>query len=230
MWKLLRKDLILNRRMLAISYGFWSVLWLGLPMRDIGKDFSLGLWAGLVSVACAFLPIMTISREDKFKAAALSCSLPVTRRAIVASRYVGGWLLALTGATVAVVAMLVLLALRTQPVSGLPPALPLTALVVVGLVLALMMPFVLRFGVAGVIGLLVVLQLAGIVTLLASALFGGTGVQAIESAVRDAIAAAKRLHGAVGGPAFSFMVLAAVIALNVASYRLSVRIYRRREF
>ncbi|MGE5357650.1 MAG: ABC-2 transporter permease [Bacteroidales bacterium] len=230
MWKLLRKDLILNRRMLAISYGFWSVLWLGLPMRDIGKDFSLGMWAGLVSVACAFLPIMTVSREDKFKASSLSCSLPVTRRDIVASRYIGGWLLALAAAAVAVGAMLLLLSIRSQPLVDVAPTLPLKLLGIIGILIALMMPFVLRFGVGGVIGLLVALQVVGILTLLASALFGGGPVPALESAVRGAIDAARGLRRAVGTAAFSLVALSAVAALNVASYRLSVLIYRKREF
>ena len=230
MLKLLRMDLILNWKALALSYALWSVLWLGGPALSGSGDMTFGGWSGMVSVACAFLPIMMIGREDKFKAWALACSLPVKRDAIVASRYVGGWLTALLGVAVAAAAMGALALFGIRPLLPPTPMLPVVVVAVIGITLALMMPLPIRYGIAGVIGFLVAAQLLGIVVLLASALFRMPAVEVVESAVKETFAAGRRLRETWGPVAFSAALLAAVAALNAASYALSARIYRRRDF
>jgi len=230
MWKLLRKDWLLNRRRLGLTYLFWSVVWLGLPLRDWGENLSLGTWSGMVSVACAFLPIVANGGEDKFKAAALTCSLPVTRQAIVTSRYVGGWLVALAGVGIAVAAMVFLSSFGARPLTGSWTTVPLAVVVVMGIVLALAMPFVLRFGVVGLIVLMVALQVLGMVALLAARMFRGSAILSIESAVRHTVAAVGYLYQTLGPTAFAAVAVATVLVLNVLSYRLSIVIYRSREF
>jgi ABC-type transport system involved in multi-copper enzyme maturation permease subunit len=228
MLKLLRKDLILNGKVIGATYLFWSVLWLGFPIRDYGEKLSPAMWAGMVSVACAFLPVMMIGREDKFKAAALACSLPVTRKDIVLSRYAGGWLVALVAAAVAVAAMLLLSSWGVVMLAGPVTMVPVVATVVMGIVLALMMPLALRFGIAGVIGILVALQLLGVVTLLAGAMFGGGDF--IRVALRGIASVVTRTHEALGPTGLAAASVAAVLALNIASCRLSILVYRRQDF
>jgi ABC-type transport system involved in multi-copper enzyme maturation permease subunit len=230
MWKLLRMDLILDWKTLAFTYGLWSLLWLGGPAIQTSGHLTFGVWSGMVSVPCAFLPIILIGREDKFKAWALACSLPVTRDAIIRSRYIGGWLVALAGVAVAVAAMGALSLAGVRPLLPPTPMLPVVVLVVIGITLALMMPMTLRFGITGMIGLLVATQLLGIVLVVASALFRMHAVQLVESAVKNTFAAGARLHATLGSVAFSAVLLAAVAALNIASYGLSAWIYRRRDF
>lgn len=227
MWKLLRKDWLLNRRALLLAYLVWSALWLGLPLMEYGEEFSLGAWTGFVSVACAFLPIVVVGREDKFRAAALACSLPVTRRDIVKARYLGGWLLAIAAAAVALGAMLLLSSAAGWPFGRPPLAIPIVIVVVIGLVLGATMPFVLRFGLVGLIGFLVALQLLGIVVLLASAIFDSNGV---SSLVRGFATAVSGSYRALGAATFYAAALAAIAVLNFASYRLSVFVYGSREF
>lgn len=228
--KLLRMDLILNWKPLVLTYVLWSALWLGGPAIGTSGDLTFGVWSGMVSVSCAFLPIILVGREDKFKAWALACSLPVTRDTIVRARYVGGWIVALAGVAVAVAAMGALSLAGIKPL--LPPTsmLPVVVVTVSGITLALMMPLPFRFGILGLIGFLVATQLLGIIVLLASALFQMQAVQVVESAVKNAVAAGARLYDALGPVAFSAVLLAAVAALNVASYGLSAWIYRRRDF
>ena len=226
MWKLLRKDLILNWKALGATYLLWSALWMGLPLRDAGGDFSLGLWSGLVAVACAFLPVMVIGREDKFRAAALTCSLPVTRKDIVISRYLGGWLVAVLAAAFAVATMLVLIRMGVWRSAEPVATVPVVVLSVIGCALASIMPFVLRFGISGVIGFLVALQLVGMAVLLASALFG---VDFFRAAFRSASAIASTRE-ALGPAGFALACLAGVAALNLASCRLSIAVFRGREF
>ncbi len=228
MWKLLSKDLILNWKALATTYAFWSLLWLGYPALRSGGDTSFNAWAVMVSLACAFLPVMLVAREDKFKAGALACSLPVTRDAIVVSRYVGAWLLAVVGAGLAVGVMS---AMSTAGMTELAPPtsrVPFAAGVTVGVVVAVFLPFTLRFGIAGLLVFLVGAQLIGIATLVASAMFGGAG--GMRSILDGFVEAVARLHETLGPTAFSVAIVAAVVALNVASCRLSMFVYRRREF
>jgi hypothetical protein len=230
MLKLLKKDLILNGRLVAGSYAFWSVLWLGGPAMGGSGSMPFGLWGGGVSLACAFLPVMMLVREDKFRAGALACSLPVTRDAVVASRYVGGWIMALAAVGIAILAMFGLSLFGVRPLLPPTPMLPVTVVMVIGIALASMMPVAIRFGAAGVMGLLVALQILGVVVLMASALFDVRLVQGIESAVRAIVRGGTQLRGATGPVAFAAGLVAAVLALNYASFRLSSLLYRRREF
>jgi len=228
MQTLLRKDLILNWKALLQTYALWSALWLGYPILRPEGDASFDAWAAMVSIACAFLPVMAIAREDKFKAGALACSLPVTREAIVAARYVGGWLVALGGTAVAVAAMSAISVLGSTALSPATVALPVAVIVTIGLVLAVLLPFTLRFGLAGVIGFLVLAQLAGIGLLLAAAMFGaGSGLGPLVGRAGGAI---RSLREELGPALFSACLVAAVLALNLASCRLSTIVYQRREF
>jgi len=195
-----------------------------------GDTMPFGLWSGGVSLACAFLPVMMLVREDKFKAGALVCSLPVTRDAIVASRYLGGWLVALTGVAVAIAAMLALSLFGVRPLRPPTPMLPATVVTVVGLAIALMLPMAIRFGMVGVFGLLIGTQLLGVVVLLASAMFDARAVQGIEAAVKAIVSGSARLRDVLGPAAYSAVLVAAVAVLNYASFRLSSLLYRKREF
>ena len=230
MLKLLRKDLILSGRVIGWTYAFWSLLWLGGPAMSGSGHMQFGVWGGGVSVACAFLPVIMLTREDKFRAGALACSLPVKRDSIVMSRYLGGWIVALAAVAVAILAMLTLTLFGVRPLLPPSPMLPATVVTVIGIALASMMPVAIRFGAAGVIGLLVALQILGVVALMASALFDVRLVQGIESAVRAIVGGGTQLRGAIGPVAFSALLVAGVLALNYASFRLSSWLYRRREF
>ncbi len=230
MLTLLRKDLILNGRVVAASYALWSLLWLGGPAISTSGDLTFGMWGGMVSVACAFLPVMMLVREDKFGAGALACSLPVTRDAVVASRYLGAWLVALAAVALAMLAMLALWLFGVRPLLPPTPALPVTVVLVIGVALGLMMPVAVRFGAAGIIGLLVGLQVLGVVALVAGELFDARPIRGIESAVTAIARGGTWLRAAIGSVAFEGVLVAAVMVLNYASFRLSSWLYRRREF
>ncbi len=230
MLTLLRRDLILNRYVVGLTYPLWSVLWLGGPAMSGGDTMPFGLWSGGVSLACAFLPVMMLVREDKFKAGALVCSLPVTRDAIVASRYLGGWLVALTGVAVAIAAMLALSLFGVHPLRPPTPMLPATVVTVVGLAIAIMLPMAIRFGMVGVFAILIGTQLLGVVVLLASAMFDARVVQGIEAAVKAIVSGSARLRDTLGPAAYSAVLVTAVAVLNYASFRLSSLLYRKREF
>jgi ABC-type transport system involved in multi-copper enzyme maturation permease subunit len=173
MWTLVRKDLILDRRMIGLSLALYLVMgpvFMSLT-REIPVTFIAG-WAGLVG---AMTPLSLVAREDKFETATLTCSLPVTRDGIVASRFAGAWLLSLSGGlAVLTVCYVAARAGLAQGVGGWGEGL-LVAVVTIGLILAGLIPFTMRFGFAGLIGLLVALQVLGIVAFLSLVLLGGHG-------------------------------------------------------
>ncbi len=228
MWKLLRKDLILNGRMAAIMYACFAAFWLGYPVLSPEGRGAFNALAVMVSLACAVLPLAIVAREDKFKAGALACSLPVSRDSIVVSRYVEGWMLALVSAGIAVGVMWKMSAAGMTEMGAPAAGLPLGVVVTIGLVLALFLPLTLRFGIAGLLVLLVAAQLGGILLLLTVAMFGGgDGIGTVVKAVAGAV---RWTHAALGPVAFSVALVAAVLVLNVASCRLSAAIYRRHDF
>jgi len=226
MWTLVRKDLILDRRVVGLNFAMYLVMGpVFMSLLSEAPVRLIAVWAGIVG---AMIPLSLVSREDKFRTAALTCSLPVTREAIVASRFVGGWLLALTGGlTVLGACYAVTLAGLGHPIGDWGGAL-LAGFVTIGLLLAGLLPFTMRFGFAGLLAFLVATQVLGIAAFLVAVLFAGHG--ALKEGLRGVIGAARSLQELFGpiGPVVS--LVATVAILNVASYLLSRWIYRRRDF
>jgi ABC-type transport system involved in multi-copper enzyme maturation permease subunit len=225
MWTLVRKDLILDRRTIGLNFAIYLVMGpVFLSLLSEAPIRMVAAWAGIVG---SMIPLSLVGREDKFNSATLTCSLPVTRDMVVASRFVGGWLTALGGALAILAACnLTALAGLGELAGGWSGAL-LAAFVTTGLLMAGLMPFTLRFGLAGLIGFLVATQLLGIVAFLAAALFGAHG--ALRAVIGGIAGALQVLRGAVGEIAYPLSLITVVVVLNVVSFLLSRWIYRRRE-
>ena len=86
---LVRKDLLLHKRFLAISASLYIVYLAYIASRAsrpmVGVVFA--------SLLFSMLPISVAAREDRFKSLGFTLSLPVRRRDLVLSRYVLGWVL-----------------------------------------------------------------------------------------------------------------------------------------
>jgi hypothetical protein len=226
MWTLVRKDLILDRKVVGLNFTLYLIL--GPVFMSLVSEAPIRLiatWAGIVG---AMIPLSLLAREDKFKTATLTCSLPVTRDAVVASRFVGGWALSLGGGLAILAACYgaVLFGLG-HPVGSWGGAL-LAAFVTIGLFLAGLLPFTMRFGFAGLIGFLLATQVLGIVAFLTAALFGDHG--ALRRVIGGVIGAVRSLQQPFGALGYAVLLVAAVVVLNVASFYLSRWIYRTREF
>jgi hypothetical protein len=168
-----------------------------------------------------------VAREDKFRSAALTCSLPVTRSAVVASRYVGGWLLSLGTAAVLLGLCYAMARSGLAHAVGEWSAAPLAAFVAMGLILAGLIPFTIRFGFAGLMGFLVGTQVLGIVAFLAAVFVGGHGT--LRLVIGAILQGVQGLREPLSSGGYTASLVAGVVALNVASYFLSRGIYRRRE-
>jgi len=162
---LIAKDLILGQRMLALNGGIFTLYFAALLMLE---HVAAGGYAAIAGLMCAFLPVTVIARDDKFKANALICSLPVTRSAVVLARYIQGLALGLLGLVVAFIVGVI------APWSALDTAELLTgctvmaAVTVVAITLALVLPLLQRFGFIGLLGFLLAAQFLGVVLMLAT--------------------------------------------------------------
>jgi hypothetical protein len=217
------KDLLLNRNVLLTSLLMYAILF---GVMAAMPESPLREYTVLTSVVVAFLPVMVVTGEDKARAMALTCSLPVTRRTVVRARFILAVLMGGCGVLFALGLASVL------PTSTLPAAalfsLPnlLTGLAVVLLVLSLLLPLTLRFGAKGVILLLVVMQVIGVVLL--------TVVQVTRSSadVRLLGALVSGISGLAGRlgpwPFYALVVLLLAVVINL-SYRISVWTFAHRE-
>jgi hypothetical protein len=147
---------------------------------------------------------------------------------VVASRFAGGWLLALSG-ELAIVAVIygAFRAGLGNPVGDWSQAL-LVGFVTIGLILAFLFPFTMRFGFAGLIGFLVFTQVLGIVAFLGAVFIGGH--EGLRKVIGGTLGAVKSLQEPLGPLGYGLFLVAVVVALNAASFLLSCWVYRRREF
>jgi hypothetical protein len=195
-------------------------------MASWEEGASPGTLAFFSGIMMAFVPVMIVTREDKFQAMALGCSLPVTRETIVRSRYV----LSVTSAVGGIFLAFVVSALAPTSQLGLGalfrPAVVLQAVATTTLVISLLLPFTLRFGALGLILVLAGSQVFGIVAL--------TVVKISESSADrrflDSIVHGVRQVHTWAGPGGFYLLLVLFLALVLlVSYALSVWVFRRRE-
>ena len=88
MLRVIRKELILNRNVILIN----SVIFLACLtfFATMDSEMPVRLYAGFSSLMLSFLQAVMVTREDKFKAMTLGCSLPVSRHWCFISRALWG--------------------------------------------------------------------------------------------------------------------------------------------
>jgi ABC-type transport system involved in multi-copper enzyme maturation permease subunit len=224
MLKLLRMDYIFNHRQTLITLAIFSCFILFAVNRiDSPRVFlvSISLMIGFA------ISLGSLGREDKFKTATLVCSLPVRRRTVVLSKYVSSWI------SMGVVLALSL-ALASLPLARIDVAeiltvkSLLTCLLLISVLAGFIIPFTIRFGLAGIIIFLVGGQLLGIVMLILAQFLGRgpnplrTVITAIERGLRSLL-----YHEVT--PVFLLELLAAIAIVNAASFFASRAIYTRRD-
>ncbi len=224
MFKVMMKDLIMNRTALVANTFIMAAFLVFMSSWEEGA--SLGAFTFFAGVMMAFVPAMIVTREDKFKAMALGCSLPVSRGTIVRARYVlclgiavGGILLALSLAAFVPTSQLggaELFRLETV----------LRVLSVTVLLLALLLPFTLRFGALGLILVLGSFQVLGIVAL---TIVKFTRSSVDKRLVDSIIQSVGSLYGRIGPVGFDLLLIAFLATVLLASYAVSVWVFRRRE-
>ncbi len=220
--KLFLKDLILNGRM------FLSLLWLFVWIAYAANQMHGVAMATVLGAIASTLMTVTLGvREERFHAAAVSYSLPVTRRDVVRHRYLFGYI---TGIAAFVLgsALVVLVPWSTHTaVEVFDPRTVLFAVVAISLTLTFGLPLVLRLGVMGIFAGLAGLQLAGLLAFAVGALLGSAF--AFRSVIHAFEQSAVDLHQALGSAGSAIAILSVVALMTWVSYRLSLFLIERRD-
>jgi hypothetical protein len=227
LWILLRRSFILHGRALLVPVLIFAAFEAYFVMRV----FHPTVWLVFTCIYMSFIAPLPINRDDKFGTAAWSCTLPVTRADLVRGHYATAWALVMS------LLVLALLLAVFVPGSKVPPATflgPNRLLLVAGVltcVLALLIPFTMRFGLMGLLLVLAVLQIAGAALFVVANVTGSMG--AVEGGVaapfRALAAGISGLRGALPAPVFQLAMLLGLLVVNWASYRLALAFFRRRD-
>lgn len=226
--KLLHREWVLNRTTLLLMAGIFGAF----EIFSATSVDSARAWIVMATLYAAFLTVALFVREDKFRATAWTCTLPVTRVELVRARFVAAWLMvvvALSGATV----LAAIVPGGSVPVVEL---LDLSTLLIVAtvatLIFAWVLPFTIRFGMLGIMLFLVVGQLAGATLLLVGSTInrrsggGGRPIRAALGAIGDGLVSIREV---LSPPLFAVAVVLTLIAVNWLAYRFSAYLFGRRE-
>jgi hypothetical protein len=224
-FKILRLEYLFLRKQILIVLAIFSAFFAYMASQiNSPRVFIIatGLMVGLS------MPFTILAREDKFKTASLVCSLPVRRSSVVLGKYAATWITIGFGLGYALLFTAVLPFTNVAVSEILSAKTLLISLFLVSLVFAVILPFTLRFGLTGIIILLVAGQLLGIVVLLLTHFGGGARnpmrgfLRAIEGGLR-----ALLYHEPTAG--FLLALLAAVLAINALSLLAGLALYGRRD-
>jgi hypothetical protein len=226
--KLLYRDWMLNRMQILIVLSMVAAF----EAYFVLQVESARLWMVATGIFMAFQCIVPFTREDKFQSAGWTCTLPVLRREIVQARWAGAWLYVLAGLLIALTLGLLLPGSQATVARALTLDTLLLAGAVVTLILALLLPFTIRFGLAGVMIFLVVMQIAGAAALMVAMMSRGSngGGRPLRIIIEGTRGGLLSMQAALTPTVYYVTVLVALLLINWLGYRLAVALYRRREF
>ena len=221
MLSLIRKDLLLHKMPL---YGFMlaSVVYLGWFASQIDSPNS---YITFVCMIAGVLPMVLIAREDVLRTDAFICSLPVTRRQVVQAKYVISWAMCLVIIVIGLVLYSIFATEECLEIWSLSTAGRVFMTLSLGLGVAL--PFALRFGWIGLTVFGVGMQiLAMVVYLIAKTFVTSLRLPDVFNAISKCI---EGLDSRLGDPLFLAAVIVVLAIFNLASCRIAVALFERRE-
>jgi hypothetical protein len=226
-WILFRRDWILHRRALLAA----ALIFAAFQVYFVIVANNPKLWLVFTCIYISFLTVIPLNREGKFRALAWSCTLPLTRANLARGRYVTAWTLASGLFLVAVVLAALVPGSKLSATMFLDPNYLLLAAAVTTFIIAQLLPFTIRFGLMGILIVLVVLQIFGALMFLTAEATGGVTIieGGIGAAVRALADGAATLRETLSVPVFNLALLLALALVNWVSYNISVAIFRRRE-
>lgn len=226
MLKILRLEYLLNRRQILIVLAIFTAYFAYMVSQiDSPRVFvvSTSIMIGLA------MPFTILGREDKFKTSAFVCSLPVRRSTVVLGKYAATW------AAIGLGLGYTLLLAAVFPFSKIQVAEILTArnlfvaLFLISLIFAVILPFTIRFGLVGIIILLVGFPVLAILALVLSQVLGETN-NPLRVFIRAVAGGLRTLLTHEATPGFLLALLAVGVAVSAASLFVSRALYVRRDF
>lgn len=225
MLKILRLEFLFSRRQVLIVILIFSAYFAYMAGRMDSPRLFIVMTSLMVGLS---MPFVILGREDKFKTAALVCSLPVRRSTVVLGKYAATWIAIGLGLVYALVLTSALPFSKIAVAEVLNLKTILVSVFLISLVFAVILPFTLRFGLTGVIILLVSTQLLGIVAMVMAMLVRVPNnplrifLRALEKGLRTLL-----YHEPTAG--FLLALLAAVLAINALSMLVGWALYARRD-
>jgi hypothetical protein len=222
------RDWLLNRRMLLISYA----MFLAFQIATVRMIPSARMWMIFACIYSTFIAVTVFLREDRFQSLAWTCSLPIERRELVRARFLEAWVLVLATMAAAILCAALLPFSQIDPLAVLQPTNLLLGLLAVTIIVAIMLPFTIRFGFMGMFIFLIGTQVLGVVAFVGAKMFRGvfrtavSPIALVVGALRDFVIAA-RFH--LGEAAFFVVALAVLALVNYLGYLASCWLFARRE-
>jgi hypothetical protein len=219
--------MILHWRVMLPSVLFFAAFqaWM---VREISGPT---VWLIFVCVYMTFLTVIPINVDDKAGTNAWLCTLPVTRADVTRGRYATAW------AMIAGMFAIGVVVAEFMPGSKLSAGMllsPNTLLLVIGIatfILSLLIPFTIRFGMMGILLMMVGFQLLGAGLFVVAKLSGS--MDAVEGGVlvpfRALAAGITALRDGLPALAFQLLMLAFFALVNWAGYRFALALFRRQE-
>lgn len=225
MLKILRLEFLFNRRQVLIVLAIFSAYFAYIAGRITSPRLFIVMTSVMVGLS---MPFTILGREDKFKTAALVCSLPVRRSTVVLGKYAANWIVIGLGLGYALLLTSVLPFSKIAVSEALSLKTLLVSLFLISLIFAVILPFTLRFGLVGVIILLVGTQLLGVVALVMSQFLGGA-FDPLRVFLRAVEKGLKTLLHHEPSAGFLLALLAAILAINALSILVGWLLYSRRD-
>lgn len=225
MLKLIRKELILNKKLLIINFLIITLYFIWASTQVDSYRAYLVMVCLLVSLA---IPMSCIAREEKFKTGILTCSLPFRRSTIVASKYATSWILMAVGWVYAVLVSAVNPFSAFDAGSIFTLKYMLLSLFFLSIFFVFFLPFVIRFGVTGIIIFLVLSQLLALLAMVIISIMGKKG-NIFNSVLQGMEQAIRYILNHEGTVVFYLIVLASVFLLNFLSIKAAQVLYSRKE-
>ena len=227
--RLLIREWILTRRsllLLVCIFVFFQAYF-------VCRATSPRQFLAFASIYASFLSLTLFLREDKFHATSWSCTLPIFRRDLVRARFLGAWLLVTGMLVLAFILAGLMPGSRVRVAAIFDPATLFLTAAAITIILALMLPFAIRFGLLGVMIFLIAFQMIGSIVLLI-AVKTSSRPQPSRGVLSGGIEALKdglvTLQDLLSPPAFYLALALVLILVNWLGLRLAVELFRRREF
>jgi hypothetical protein len=221
MLRLMRRDLMLNWNMLLLMLALVAGMTVYMGSENAPPTETLAIVMVICSAICLTIP----AREDRFHAAAFTCSLPVSRTRVTLARYLLPVVL-----FPFLLALVVLLhgAIRgfRFPADILEPGAILFLLALYLLTIGVFFPFTIRFGFTGLMIGLIALQVLSVALLMLSTKGTRAGMADLAGGIASLFAG---LEAGIGKAAYLGLLLAALLCLYAASFLASDAIFRRKE-
>jgi len=225
MFKYVRRELILNKNLIIMFLVYVSVLGIWASLQKIPSKMVIMLFSFIVPM----LSLSLQAREDKFKAWVSTCSLPTTRNTLIKARFFTIWIFTFTALLYAVVVGALIPGNQAMLAQLLTLKTLFLCLFFISLCLALLLPFIIRFGIVGIMIFLVAAQVLGIVFLMLTRLTG-RNENFFRSFLNLIIDGIKYLFNHQGTLLFYFTIILAAAALNLFSLKISQFLLARKDF